>query len=281
MVPEIRSIIADDEPMAREKLRILLASETGIRVVAECRNGRQTLAALQDYRPDLLLMEINMSVIDVFQVLQAIPQDQMPIVIFTTACDHYAIRAFEERALDYLLKPFDQQRLHHAIQRTRAELLRVHNGEFARQMLDLLARRGAGPQSCKLVIKARGRVVFLDAYEIDWIEAASNYVKVHVDKESYPVRESIGAFSERLDPTQFVRIHRSAIANISKIKELHPCNAGEYILVLKNGKQLPCSRGYRTGLQQLMGGKIDRNIHLGGMHSKPLPRHGRPPTDQP
>src|SRR6266567_3863305 len=281
MATEIRSIIADDEPLAREKLRILLASETGIRVVAECRDGRQTQAALRDYRPDLLLIDINMPVVDGFQVMKSIPRDQMPIVIFTTAYDQYAIRAFEERAFDYLLKPFDQQRLHHAIQRTRAELLRVHHGEFARQMLDLFARRGTIPQPNKLIIKAGGRVVFLDADEVDWIEAASNYVKVHADKESYLVRESIGAFSGRLDLAQFVRIHRSAIANISKIKELHPCNTGEYILVLKNGKQLSCSRGYRTGLQQLMNRRTDRNIQIKDIHRKSLPSQGRTPTEWP
>jgi len=161
MATEIRSIIADDEPTAREKLRALLASETGIRVVAECRDGRQTLAALRDYRPELLLLDVDMPVVDGLRVLKAIPEDQMPIVIFTTTYDHGAIRAFEEQALAYLLKPFDQQSLHHAIQRTRTELLSIHNGQFARQMLDLLAIRGAKPQFCKLVIKA-GRVVARD-----------------------------------------------------------------------------------------------------------------------
>ncbi len=252
MNTEIRSIIADDEPLAREKLRILLASEQGIRVVAECRDGRQTIAALREYQPDLLLLDIQMPVVDGFQVLKAIPEGQMPLVIFTTAYDHYAIRAFEEQALDYLLKPFDQERLHRAIQRTRAELLKLHNGQSARQMFDFLGRANTRSNRDRLVVKTGGRVVFLDTHEIDWIEADSNYVRVHVGKESYLVRESIGGIYDRLDPSQFVRVHRSIIANICKIQELQPCNTGEYILILKDGKHLPCSRGYRTGLLQLI-----------------------------
>jgi two-component system LytT family response regulator len=261
MNTEIRSIIADDEPLAREKLRILLASEQGIRVVAECRDGQQTIAALREYQPDLLLLDIHMPVVDGFQVLKAITKGQMPLVIFTTAYAHYAIRAFEEQALDYLMKPFDQERLHRAIQRTRAELLKLHDGYLARQMVDLFDRANAKPRanakqkSERLVIKAGGRVVFLDTDEIDWIEAAANYVKIHAGKESYLVRESIGGISERLDPGQFVRIHRSVIANICNIKELQPCNSGEYMAILKDGKKLPCSRGYRAGLQQF----IDRD----------------------
>jgi two-component system LytT family response regulator len=176
----------------------------------------------------------------------------MPLVIFTTAYDHYAIRAFEEQALDYLLKPFDQERLHRAIQRTRAELLKLHNGQSARQMFDFLGRANTRSNRDRLVVKTGGRVVFLDTHEIDWIEADSNYVRVHVGKESYLVRESIGGIYDRLDPSQFVRVHRSIIANICKIQELQPCNTGEYILILKDGKHLPCSRGYRTGLLQLI-----------------------------
>jgi two-component system LytT family response regulator len=252
MNTEIRSIIADDEPLAREKLRILLASEAGIRVVAECRDGRQTIAALREYRPDLLLLDIHMPLADGFQVLKAIPEDQLPIVIFTTAYDHYAIRAFEEQALDYLLKPFDQQRLHRAIQRARAELLKFHNRHWARQIFDFVGRANTKSKSDRLVIKTGGRVLFLDTDEIDWIEGAANYVRVHVGKESYLVRESIGGIFDRLDPSQFIRIHRSVITNVCKIKELQPCNTGEYILILKDGKQLPCSRGYRAGLQRFI-----------------------------
>jgi len=252
MRTEIRSIIADDELLALQKLRILLAHEDGIRVVAECRDGRQTIAALAAYKPDLLFLDIHMPLVDGFQVLEGLRQDLMPVVIFTTAYDQYAIRAFEAQAFDYLLKPFDQQRLHRAIQRTRKELVKIHDAHLAREMFDFWGRAGAGQKTNRLVVKSGGRVIFLDTDEINWIEASANYIKVHAGKESYLVRESIGRISERLDAARFVRIHRSIIANISSIKELQPCNSGEYIVLLKDGKQLPCSRSYRGGLQQLI-----------------------------
>lgn len=253
MIPTIRTIISDDEPLAREKLRILLASEPGVRIVAECRDGRQTINALQTYRPDLLLLDIQMPCADGFQVLSTIPADDMPLVVFTTAFDQYAIRAFEMHAVDYLLKPFDHERLHKAIERTRTELLKTNDREMTQRILDLLAdTRTESRVAKRLVIKVAGRVVFLDLEEIDWVEAAANYVKLHVGKESYLLRESISHISERLDPHRFVRVHRSTIVNVRRIKELQPCNSGEYILVLKDGKELSCSRGYRSGLRHLI-----------------------------
>jgi len=254
MTPTIRTIVSDDEPLAREKLRILLASEAGVRIVAECRDGRQTIDALQTYKPDLLLLDIQMPGADGFQVLSAIPADDMPLVVFTTAYDQYAIRAFETHAVDYLLKPFDHERLHKAIERIRSELLKTNDREMTQRILDLLAGTRAESRVTKrLAIKAAGRVVFLDVEEIDWVEAAANYVRLHVGKESHLLRESIGRISERLDPDRFVRVHRSTIVNVRRIKELQPCNSGEYIVVLKDGKELSCSRGYRTELDHLIG----------------------------
>jgi two-component system, LytTR family, response regulator len=252
--PEIRTIIADDEPLARKKLRILLASERDVQIVAECRDARRTIAALTELKPDLLLLDIQMPDADGFQVLRSIPPEQMPIVIFTTAYDQYAIRAFEAHASDYLLKPFDQDRLHRAIERVRTELLKTANRDLARHILDWLAHpETTPPADRRLVVKAGGRVVFLDLDEIDWVDAAANYVQLHAGRELYLVRERISRMSERLDPGQFVRIHRSAIVNVRKIKELQPCNSGEYMVVLKNGKELSCSRSYRSGLQQFFG----------------------------
>jgi len=253
MTAMIRAVIADDETLARKKLRILLASETGVHVVAECRDGQQTLAALRDYKPDLLLLDVQMPDADGFQILKAVPEDSMPIVIFTTAYDQYAIRAFEAHAMDYLLKPFDQERLHQAIERARSELMRSHSQELTHRILDLLSNAKSNrPADRRLIVKAGGRVIFLDLDDIDWVEAAANYVKLNVGKESHLLREAIGRLAEKLDPNQFVRIHRSTIVNVRKIKELQPCNSGEYIVVLKNGKELSCSRGHRSGLQQLI-----------------------------
>ena len=257
MVPEIRTIIADDEPLARKKLRILLAAEPGIHVVAECSDGQRTIAALKDYAPNLLLLDIQMPGANGFEVLASVPPDKLPMVIFTTAYDQYAIRAFESHALDYLLKPFDQERLHHAVERARTEILKTTDSHVASRVLDFLndARPKARVDK-RLVIKAGGRVVFLNLDEIEWVEAAANYVKLNVGTESHLLREGIGRVSERLDPGQFVRIHRSVIVNVDKIKELQPCNSGEYIVVLKSGKELSSSRGYRSGLQRL----IEKNL---------------------
>jgi two-component system, LytTR family, response regulator len=258
IIPVIRTIIADDEHLARKKLRVLLESEPGMQVVAECQDGQQAVSAIQTHRPDLLLIDIRMPDIDGFQVLKQIAPDEMPVVVFTTAYDQFAIRAFEAHALDYLLKPFDRERLHHAVERARAELLKVHDRDLTGRILDLLAKNMEPKIESKqvddrMVIRAGGKVVFLDVKEIDWIEAAANYVKLNVGKDSYLLREGIGSISERLDPDRFVRIHRSVIVNVRKIKELQPCESGEYIAVLRNGKELSCSRGYRTQLQRLIG----------------------------
>jgi two-component system, LytTR family, response regulator len=255
MRPMIRTIVADDEPLARNKLRILLDAEAGIEVVAECRNGAETIAAVRSHQPDLLFLDIQMPDADGFEVLNSLSAGEMPATVFTTAYDQFAIRAFEAHALDYLLKPFDQERLHHSIERAQAEFLKFHDSELAHQLLDALSK-GRKSAASRLVIKAGGRVVFIDVDEIHWVEAAANYVKLKTEKDSYLLREAIGHVSERLDPDQFIRIHRSTIVNVKQIKELQPCNSGEYIVVLKSGKELSCSRGYRAGLQQLIEKKL-------------------------
>jgi two-component system LytT family response regulator len=196
--------------------------------------------------------------LDGFQVLNEIPAQEMPVVIFTSAYDQYAIRAFEAHALDYLLKPFDQERLHQALERARLELLNSENREVTHRIMELLSHIKSGaagaPQETqnRLVIKAKGRVIFLDMDDIDWVEAAANYVRLNVGKEAYLLRETISRTSERLNSDQFLRIHRSTIVNVKKIKELIPVNSGEYIVVLKNGKELSCSRGYRASLQNVI-----------------------------
>lgn len=258
----IRVVIADDERLARQKLRMLLEAEPQLSVVSECQDGRQTVLAINSFHPDLLLLDIQMPDFDGFQVLHEIPAREMPVVIFTSAYDQYAIRAFEAHALDYLLKPFDQERLHQAIERARAELQKSDKREITHRLLELLSEMKSGvvsaapplPQN-RLVIKAKGRVIFLNLDEIDWIEAAANYVRLSVGKESYLLRETISRTSERLNPNEFIRIHRSVIVNVRKIKELIPVNSGEYIVVLKSGKELSCSRGYRALLQRV----IERN----------------------
>jgi two-component system LytT family response regulator len=254
----IRVVIADDERLARQKLRMLLDSEPHLTIVAECQDGRQTISAIHAFQPDILLLDIQMPDLDGFQVLNEIPAQEMPAVIFTSAYDQYAIRAFEAHALDYLLKPFDQERLHQAIERARGELLKSESRDITHRLLELLSqiKLGSVPAPAevqnRLVIKAKGRVVFLNLDEIDWVEAAANYVRLNAGRESYVLRETISRTSERLNPNEFIRIHRSTIVNVRKIKELIPVNSGEYVVVLKSGKELSCSRGYRALLQQMI-----------------------------
>jgi two-component system, LytTR family, response regulator len=252
----IRTVIADDDDLARKKLRLLLDRIGNFEVVMECRDGRQTIAAVASCNPDLLLLDIQMPDLDGFEVLNAIDAQRRLVVVFTTAYDRYAIRAFEANALDYLLKPFDEDRLRRTMAKVRNELEKEQARVLAKQMVSLFADAATPneslPQSNRLVIKSGGRVIFLDLDDVDWIEAAANNVRFHVGKESYILRGSIGLISTRLDSRRFVRVHRSAIVNVDKIKELQPCNAGEYMVVLKSGKTLPCSRSYRESLRQFI-----------------------------
>ena len=253
----VRAVIADDERLAREKLHLLLNAESDVEVVAECASGRETVAAVRTAKPTLLLLDIQMPDLDGFQVLSEIPPDEMPVVIFTSAHDQYAIRAFEAHALDYLLKPFDQERLHHAVERARDEMRKTQAREVTHRILDLLAQRKSQERARsdferRLVVKSKGRVVFLDLDEIDWVGADANYVRLNAGKESYLLRETISRAAERMDPNIFIRIHRSTLVNVRKIKELIPVNSGEYVVVLRNGKELSCSRSYRAGLQRMI-----------------------------
>jgi len=250
----MRVVIADDEPLAREKLRLMLTAEPGVNILAECRNGAEILDALNTHKPDLLMLDVQMPELDGFAVLNQVPPESLPIIIFTTAFDCHAVRAFEANALDYLLKPFDQERLHQAVNRARAELMKADDREATHRLLNFISQNAnwQSPSGRRLVIRSGGRVIFLGLDEIDYVEAAANYVKINVGKQSYLLRKGIGEIAEKLDPALFVRIHRSAIVNVRRIKELQPVNSGEYIVVLKDGKELSCSRGYRAGLQELV-----------------------------
>jgi len=255
MIPEIRVIIADDEPSARSHLRLMLESEAGVQVLAECDDGNETVNAVRAHKPDLLVMDARVLGMNGLPVLHPVPSAERPLIIFTSPHDGYAARAFEEQALDYLLKPLDQKRLHAAIERTRAEILKTQDRHLTRRLLDFLAEaKSESPMDRRLVVKAEGRVVFLKMDEIDWIEAAANYVRLQAGSQSYLMREGISHIAARLDPSQFLRIHRSIIVNVQRMKELQPCNRGEYMVILTSGKELSCSRGYRARLQQLIAG---------------------------
>ncbi|HWC15592.1 MAG TPA: LytTR family DNA-binding domain-containing protein [Terriglobales bacterium] len=252
--PTLRTVLADDERLAIEKLRLLLATDPSVRIVGECRTVKETREAVKSFRPDLLLLDIEMPDGTGFDALEGWNRGNLPIVIFTTAYDQYAIRAFEARALDYLLKPFDAERLSASIERAKGEWLKANNDVLTSCLADLLKNPVAHrSKNERLVVKSRGRVFFLDPEEIDWMEASANYVCVHLrNGASYEMREAISRLAERLDPSRFARIHRSYIVNLSKIREAVPCNSGEYMVVLKDGKELSCSRTYQSAIQSLV-----------------------------
>ncbi|HMK31362.1 MAG TPA: LytTR family DNA-binding domain-containing protein [Terriglobales bacterium] len=248
----IRALIADDEPLARKRIRRLLAREEDFEVVGECGEGGEAITALRDLKPDVLFLDVEMPELDGFAVLKAIEPQDLPVVIFTTAYDHYAIRAFDAHALDYLLKPFDEDRFHESVHRARTQMDHSRSGELAGKLLSMLHDAKPQNDTDRLVIKSGGRVVFLKSEEIDWVEAAANYVRIHAGQEAYLMRETMTSFEARLNKDIFMRIHRSIIVNVEKIKELQPCNNGEYIVVLRNGKELSLSRSFRERIQDFL-----------------------------
>ncbi len=251
---KIKTVIVDDEPLARERLRTLLAQESDFEVLAECASGCEALAVLQSRTPDLLFLDVQLPELSGFEVLEQLALEHMPVIIFVTAYDQFALRAFEVHALDYLLKPFDRERFTKALQRARQHLQHERHGDLhqrVRLLLEELHRERKYLD--RLVIKASGRVFFLKAEEIDWIEAAANYVRLQTGRESHLLRDTIKNIEAKLDPAKFLRINRSTIVNLDRIKELQPwSNNGEYALILKTGARLTSSRGYRERLAALL-----------------------------
>jgi two-component system LytT family response regulator len=251
--PLIRVLLVDDESLAREMLREMLHDDPAVTIVGESCNGREALEAIRAHSPDLIFLDVQMPELGGFEMLEALGKD-IPRVIFVTAYDQYAVRAFEVHALDYLLKPFDQERFNISWQRARAQILRDRDGGTDQRILALLEEMKAGNKYLeRLVIKASGRIYFLETTEIDWIEAEGNYVSVHCAKKSHLLRETISSLEAQLDPKKFLRIHRSSIVRIDRIQELQPWFHGEYRIILQNGTQLTLSRNYRDKLQEALG----------------------------
>ena len=251
---KIRTLVVDDEPMARERVLSLLQQEDDVEVVGECADGTQALAAIQHQAPDLVFLDVQMPGVDGFGIIEAIGAEKMPSVIFVTAYDEYALRAFEVHALDYLLKPFSRERVRETLKHARASLERRRAGDLGRRLLALVNDIKPAPTRVdRLVVKSGGRVFFLRTDDLDWIEAAGNYVRLHLGEESHLFRETMTRMETRLDPRRFVRIHRSRIVNTERIRELQPWFNGEYVVILRNGTRLPLSRGYREKLQEHLG----------------------------
>jgi two-component system, LytTR family, response regulator len=252
---KIRTLIVDDEPLARERLRTFLEAQPDIRIIGECADGREAVKSIKGEKPDLVFLDVQMPELDGFSVLEALQGGPLPAIIFVTAHDKFALRAFEVHAVDYLLKPFDRDRFQMALRRAIDQLHQRKTGALTERLTALLA--DLKPQSAKnadrLVVKSGGRVLFLKTEEIDWIEAADNYVNLHLGKETHLLRETMASLEARLSPEKFLRISRSTMVNLDSVKELQPMFHGEYAVILRNGTRLTLSRGHREKVQQLLG----------------------------
>lgn len=245
------AIIVDDEPLARERVRTMLAAEPDIELLAECASGPEAVAAVRRQAPDMLFLDIQMPEMDGFQVLRALGTP-LPIVIFTTAYDEHAVKAFEAQALDYLLKPFKPARFRSAVARAREQLARKQPNEVTKQLLSLIEARAAPTQYLtRIVVRDRDRVRFVKTTEIDWLEASGNYVIVHAGRENHVLRETLSALETQLSPREFLRLSRSAIVSLSRVQQVEPMFNDEHVVVLTDGTRLTLTRGLRELQERL------------------------------
>jgi two-component system LytT family response regulator len=241
----LRAIIVDDEPVARRRLRVLLDGEPRVEVVAECEDGEGALAAVRRLRPDLMFLDVQMPGLDGFDVVELLKPDACPAVIFVTAFDKYAMRAFDVHAADYLLKPFARARLGTAVDRAAAL---AGTAENPARLQALVRTVRAGQPLRRFLVKTPGRAYAVRAEDVESIEAADHYVELRTRTEAHLLRESLTAIERRLDPSRFVRVHRSTIVNVDRIRELRPAFHGEYAVMLASGREVRCSRTYAAGL---------------------------------
>ncbi len=257
MSDRIKTLIVDDEPLARRNIRLLLERDPQVDIIGECRNGKEAIAAIRNFTPDLIFLDIQMPEMDGFDVLEQVGAEQINCIVFVTAFDQYALKAFEVHALDYLLKPFDDARFQKALQTAKNQIEQREMDKLTKKLLALLQDRLTAKELLsqektyltRLMIKLTNRVILLNVHEIDWIEADGNYAKLHIGRKSHMLREKMHDLESRLDPQQFVRIHRSIIVNLDRIKELYPHFNGDYMIVLADGTQLKLSRSRREHLE--------------------------------
>jgi two-component system LytT family response regulator len=250
---KIRVVIVDDEFLARKGLRQQLAGAADVEIIAECNNGRDAVAVIKRENPDLVFLDVQMPELDGFGVLETVGLQQMPVVIFLTAYDEYALRAFEVHALDYLLKPIERERFMTALERARSQIKRENMSDLSRRLRRLIDEWELQQKYAdRIIVKTAGRIMFLSVEEIDWIEAADNYVCLHVARNSHLLRETMSSLEKRLNPATFLRIQRSTIVNIERIRELQPVLNGEYQVMLRNGTKLTSGRGYRHNVLALL-----------------------------
>jgi len=250
--PRIRTLIADDEPIARHGVRLLLERDSGIEIVGEASGGLEAADLILRLRPDLVFLDVQMVGCDGFETLRRVGPHASPVVVFVTAYDEYALRAFEFNAVDYLLKPYDDNRFAAALERARDLVLRKR-GDVVDSRITRLIEHMEGEGRERILLKSSGEIIFLKTSEIDWIEAEGDYVKFHVAGRTHLMRGTMAALEERLDPTRFIRIHRSTIVNADRLRKLSPSFEGEYAVVLQDGTKLRLSRGYHDRIKALLG----------------------------
>lgn len=248
MPRRFRVVIADDEPLARARVESLLRAESDCEVVAKCESGAETVATIRRLRPDILFLDVQMPGGDGFTVLEQLGSDVPAVVIFVTAFDQHALRAFEVHALDYLLKPFDADRFARAVERARGQLSTRGSapGGDAR-IVELIRTLGERPKYLErfAIRTTAGKIVFRRTADLDWAEADGNYVRLHFGPDSHLQRERLGALETQLDPARFVRVHRSALINLDRIREMQPSFHGDYVVVLESGAEITLGRNYR------------------------------------
>ena len=252
----LRTLIVDDEPLARERVRMMLGMHDDVAVIGEVGDGQQAIDAIRQERPDLVFLDVQMPSVDGFGVLRALEGEIMPHVVFVTAYDQYALRAFEVHALDYVLKPFNAERFSQALQHARAAIAKrddVEGSVDKVRLRSLVASLTAEQrEKQRIVVKSSGRVFFVKVDDIDWIEAEGNYVRLHMGAQSHLLRETMKGMESVLDTSQFIRIHRSTIVNADRIRELQPLFHGEYAVILRDGTRLVASRGPDNRLKKLL-----------------------------
>jgi two-component system LytT family response regulator len=248
----MRVLVVDDEPLARERVLDLLSAQPDVISVAQCGNGEEAVRLIRRLEPDVVFLDVQMPGLDGFSVLERLDPERLPIVVFVTAFGHYAVRAFEVHALDYLLKPFDAQRFTATLARVRARLA-GEGGDVRRTLQALLGQVGARTGPSVIPVRTGDRIVPVRTDEIDWIGAEGNYVRLHAGRVTHLVRETIGSLETTLDPRRFRRIHRSAIVNVDRIRELHPWFGKDYKVVLRDGHELTLSRTYTDRLPEFLG----------------------------
>ncbi|MDQ8051301.1 response regulator [Luteibacter sp.] len=251
----IRALIVDDEPIARRGILRLLGQEPDIEVVAECGDGAAAISAIGELSPDLVFLDVQMPELDGFAIIEAFGENRMPAVVFVTAFDQHAVRAFDAQALDYVLKPIDPARFRRSLERVRSHLTHPDDA-FVRRVSEALKSidRGALQRyPSRLAIRSEGRVRLVDIDEVDRIVAAGNYVEVHAGAKQHRMRETMASLESRLDPQRFVRVSRAAFVSIAQIREVQPMFNGDFVVLLRNGAQVNGSRRYRAALDVLLG----------------------------